>query len=87
MREGIACLLNLLAEDIQEKQWRNQWYIRPKVDIHFWGLGLVVGGKPILKGVTGEFLAGQMYAVMGMWVGCTIYKITCFGMLVPGRYL
>ena len=67
MREGMNCLLACIAEDLRLQRWRSQWRVSPRVCVQFEALGLDVKGQPILKGVTGEFAAGQMYAVMGEW--------------------
>lgn len=83
MREGMNCLLACLSEDLRLKRWRTQWRVSPRVNVAFADLGLVVRGAPILKGVTGEFAAGQMYAVMGEWgvqigvSGCRIQLDKC----------
>ena len=58
-------MLACLAEDLRLNRWRTHWRVSPRVSVAFADLGLVVKGLPILKGVTGEFVAGQMYAIMG----------------------
>lgn len=58
MREGMNCLLAYLVEDLRLKRWRTQWRVSPRVNVAFADLGMVVKGQPILKGVSGEFVAG-----------------------------